>query len=620
MNKAVINTLYQKEIFSKINIHFARFIAELAGDGDPDIFLAAALVSRAAENGDVCLDLRDSAEKVILEKRNENDGLICPKFDRWLEKIGSSPVTGRPGQTKPLILDYHNRLYLYRNWEYENILAENIKSRATDEPGDLDIQSLIRSISKLYPGDRGAIPDWQKVAAATALLKKICIITGGPGTGKTFTITRIMALLIEQGVRDDPKILLAAPTGKAATRLQESIRQAIPALNCSDNIKNTIPSDVKTIHRMLRPKLNSPYFHYTRDNTLPADMVIIDEASMVDLALMSKLVQAIPVNARLVLIGDKDQLASVEAGSVLGDICDRDNLHGFSEIFCRQILKITKEDLSAFIDKHPSCPGLQDCIVVLRTSHRFTAGSGIAELSRAVNRGDADNVFQLIEDTPDSSIEWYKMGNAPEFFNLLTQRLIDGYREYLSSADPLSALEQLSRFKILCALRIGPFGASAINKLAEQVLSQHGLIQLDLNSNDPWYRGRPILITRNDYNLGLFNGDIGVTLPDPDASSGALSVFFPAADGGARRYATHRLPEHETVFAMTVHKSQGSEFDEVGLILPNKDYPVLTRELIYTGLTRAKKKFTIWAQEPVLRTTIRRRISRISGLREALWS
>ncbi|MGD8524509.1 MAG: exodeoxyribonuclease V subunit alpha, partial [Desulfobacterales bacterium] len=611
--------LYQKEIFSRINIHFARFIADLCGDGDSDIFLAAALVSHAAENGDVCINLHDNAEKVILEKQNGNDGLICPKLDRWLEKIEASPVTGRPGQRKPLILDARNRLYLYRNWEYENILADDINSRANDETCKLDMKSLIRSISKLYPKEKGGTPDWQKIAAVTALLKKICIITGGPGTGKTFTITKIMALLIEQGIPQSPKIFLAAPTGKAATRLQESIRQAIPELNCSKNIINAIPTDVKTIHRMLRPKLNSPYFHYHRENKLPADMVIIDEASMVDLALMSKLVQAIPMNARLVLIGDKDQLASVEAGSVLGDICDRDNLHGFSGKFCNQILQITKEDLCAVIDKPSSCPGLQDCIVVLQRSHRFTADSGIGGLSREVNRGNVDRVFQQIEDASDASIEWHEMGNIPEFFNLLAQRLINGYREYLSSADPISALEWLSRYKILCALRIGPFGVTAINRLAEQVLSQHGLIQFDLNSTNPWYQGRPVLITRNDYNLGLFNGDIGVTLPDSEASSGALYVFFPAADGGFRRYAIHRLPEHETVFAMTVHKSQGSEFDEVGLILPNKDYPVLTRELVYTGLTRAKKKFTIWAQEPVLRNTISRRISRISGLREALW-
>ena len=619
MKKSIINTLYKKEIFSKINIHFARFIVDLCGDGDPDIFLAAALVSRAAENGDVCIDLHDSAEKMILEKQNGNDGLLCPKLNRWLEKIEASPVAGRPGQKKPLILDNHNRLYLYRNWEYENILADSIKNRVNGEIDNLDIKRLIRSISKLYPQQEGGIFDWQKIAAVTAMLKRICIITGGPGTGKTFTITKIMALLIEQGIPNNPKIYLAAPTGKAATRLQESIRQAIPQLNCSDHIKNAIPTDVKTIHRMLRPKLNTPYFHYNRENTLPADMVIIDEASMVDLALMSKLVQAIPMNARLVLIGDKDQLASVEAGSVLGDICDRDNLHGFSEEFCKQIRQITEEDLSAVIDKPSSRPGLQDCIVVLRISHRFGADSGIAGLSRAVNQGDAEKVFQLIEDAPDSSIRWQEMDNVSEFFNFLAQRLIDGYREYLSSADPQSALEWLSRFKILCALRIGPFGVTAINKLAEQVLSQHGLIQFDLNSNNPWYKGRPILITRNDYNLGLFNGDIGVTLPDSDASSGALYVFFPAADGGFRRYAIHRLPEHETVFAMTVHKSQGSEFDDVGLILPNKDYPVLTRELVYTGLTRAKQKFTIWAQRPVLRNTINRRISRTSGLREALW-
>jgi exodeoxyribonuclease V alpha subunit len=279
MKNSIINILYKKEIFSRINIHFAHFIANFCGDRDPDIFLAAALVSRAAENGDICIDLNDSAEKVILEKQNGNDGLICPKLDRWLEKILTAPVTGRPGQRRPLILDARNRLYLYRSWEYESILAEGIKSRVNDTTNNMDIQSLIQSIAKQYPEEDGAKLNWQKIAAVTALLKKICIVTGGPGTGKTFTITRIMALLLEQDIPNKPKICLAAPTGKAAARLQESIRQAIAGLNCSDRIKNAIPTEVKTIHRMLRPKPNSPYFHYNSENTLPADMVIIDEAS-----------------------------------------------------------------------------------------------------------------------------------------------------------------------------------------------------------------------------------------------------------------------------------------------------------------------------------------------------
>ncbi len=619
MNNLIISNLYYKKKFSKINIHFARFMVNFSDDVDLDVFLAAALVSRAAENGDICIDLHDHAEKIILEKENGHDALICPKIDRWSRKLLLSPVAGRPGQKRPLILDAQNRLYLYRNWEYENILVELIKKRVNDTVTDVDITRLTQSITKQFPEDDGKSINWQKIAAVTALLKKICIITGGPGTGKTFTITKILALLTEQAAGSKLKICLAAPTGKAAARLQESIRQTSHKLNCGDRLKDAIPTDVKTIHRMLRPKPESPFFHYDRENKLPADIVIIDEASMVDLALMSKLVQAVPMSSRLVLIGDKDQLASVEAGSVLGDICDRSNLHGFSDDFCKRVFEITQDNLEAAIKEPRPKPGLQDCIVVLHTSHRFTADSGIGSLSREVNRGNAHGAFMMLKDTADKTIVWHEMGAARDFFNILAKKIIEGYSEYLKEADPLSAFARLNRFRILCALRVGPFGATSINKLAEQVLFQHGLIQLGGNSANPWYKGRPILITRNDYGLGLFNGDIGVTLPDPDSKAKELYVFFSAGHGELKRYAIHRLPEHETVFAMTVHKSQGSEFDEVVLILPDKDYPVLTRELVYTGLTRTKKTFSIWANPSVFNNTIKRTISRTSGLRDGLW-
>jgi exodeoxyribonuclease V alpha subunit len=341
---------------------------------------------------------------------------------------------------------------------------------------------------------------------------------------------------------------------------------------------------------------------------------------MVDLALMSKLVQAVPQNARLVLIGDKDQLASVEAGSVLGDICDRDNLCGFSVDFRRKILELTDEDLNAIFKSTTSKPGLHDCIVVLHKSHRFADDSGIGKLSLKVNRGEANKALRVLEDAPDKTISFHELNSAADFYDTLAKKIVDGYSGYMKSDDPASALERFNRFKILCALRMGPFGVRSINKLAEQVLAKNGFIHLEATRNHPWYKGRPILITRNDYNLGLFNGDIGITLPDPDAKTRELNVFFSAGNGQIKRFGIHRLPEHETVFAMTVHKSQGSEFDEIVLILPNKDYPVLTRELVYTGLTRVKKKFSVWATRSILSNTIKRKIERTSGLREALWT
>jgi exodeoxyribonuclease V alpha subunit len=352
---------------------------------------------------------------------------------------------------------------------------------------------------------------------------------------------------------------------------------------------------------------------------LAADIVIIDEASMVDLALMSKLVQAVPMSARLVLIGDKDQLASVEAGSVLGDICDRGVVHGFSKEYREKIQTLIDEDLDVFKIAPPKRPGLQDCIVVLNKSYRFSSDSDIGALSRCVNHGQTDNALRLLQKNKSRTIAWYDMDSEATVFRALEDKIVKGYRSYLASEGPLSALKKFGRFKILCALRIGPFGVISINRLAEEILQRQGLMQLDPTGSNPWYKGRPVLITRNDYNLGLFNGDIGVTWPDPDGSPQDLLVFFPAANDQVKSYATHRLPEHETVFAMTVHKSQGSEFDEVILLLPPKNYPVLTRELIYTGLTRAKQKFYLWARPSVLDNAIKQKIERTSGLRESLW-
>ncbi len=619
MKKSLIRSLHRNRIFSWIDIHFAQFIAQFCPDEDPEIFLAAALVSRAIQNGDICLDLNQNAESILFEKENGQAALVCPTIDRWVEKLSACPAAGIPGEKRPLVLDSHNRLYLYRYWEYEKTLAELIHKRVHGCVSDLDIEQLISSLKFHFDEDTGESINWQKIAAATAVLNKFTVITGGPGTGKTYTITKLLALLIEQASADELKICLAAPTGKAAARLQESIRQTIQTMNCHAQIKNAIPAAVQTIHRLLRSKSDSPYFHYNFENPLPADIVVIDEASMVDLALMSKLVQAVPDTARLVLIGDKDQLASVEAGSVLGDICDRNILHGFSDEFRKRIFELSGEDLKSIQAGPNAKPGLQDCIVVLKKSYRFAEDSSIRALSRQVNLGAADKALEILKNSRDGAVTWINFGSNEDFLNILAQKIIHGYSQFLRSENPLAALESFDRFKILCALRVGPFGAMSINNFAEEVLGKQGLLDIDSLPGNPWYKGRPILITSNNYNLGLFNGDIGIAWPDPDSLSGELYVFFPSGDGRIKRYPTHGLPDHETVFALTVHKSQGSEFDEVVLILPDRDYPLLTRELLYTGMTRAKQKFSIWTNPSVLSNTITHKIERTSGLRESLW-
>ena len=619
MKKNIVKNLYNKGILSRIDVHFAQFITRYCQDNDSDIFLAAALVSRATQNGDICLDLNDTAGTLILEKAKFQDALVCPEINLWLRKLAACPAIGAPGEKRPLILDAQHRLYLFRYWEYEKKLADLILKRVNAQRIDLDVPRLIQSLKTHFPTGNGGSINRQKIAALTAVLNNISVITGGPGTGKTFTIAKILVLLMEQSGAGGLKICLAAPTGKAAARLQESIRQTTRSMNCSERIKNGMATEVKTIHRLLRPRAGSPYFHYNLGNPLAADIVIIDEASMVDLALMSKLVQAVPMSARLVLIGDKDQLASVEAGSVLGDICDRYYMHGFSNNYRHKISALTDEDLNSIQKTSPKKPALQDCIVVLTKSYRFSPDSDIGALGRLVNQGESDKVLKLLKNTTNESIAWYDMGSEGAVSKILADQIVQGYRSYLMTTDPISALDAFARFKILCALRIGPFGAISINRLAEDILMQQGLIHLDPTRSNPWYKGRPVLVTRNDYNLGLFNGDIGITWPGSNGQLRDLQVFFPAGNGQVKHYATHRLPEHETALAMTVHKSQGSEFDDVVLLLPPKDYPVLTRELIYTGLTRAKQKFSLWAKPSVLRNAIKQKIERTSGLRESLW-
>jgi exodeoxyribonuclease V alpha subunit len=619
LKRNTIKSLLKKGLLSEIDIHFANFINGFSPDNDPDIFLAAALVSHTTAGGNICLNLETTSGNLLSGTQKDREPIECPKLDVWLQKLKTHPAVGRPGEKCPLILDSKNRFYLYRYWDYENSLSKSIKKRICKNIADLDLERLKNSLDRLFPKTKRQGVNWQKIAAAVASLRHFSVITGGPGTGKTFTVTQVLALLLEQVPEQMLQIYLAAPTGKAAARLKESLEHAKGRMNCDDAVKAMIPPDVFTIHRMLKPIKGSPYFRHDADNPLMADVVVVDEASMVDLALMAKLFEAVPENARLILIGDKDQLASVEAGSVLGDICDREVMHGFSASFMDRIKELTGEDPDQIIPASGGGSGLQDSIVALQKSYRFDVNSGIGGISRAVNRADADMAFAILEDSGEKSLDWQQLKANRDLIETLSQQIVSGYQSYLKTRDPTDALQRLRCFKILCALNIGPLGVQAINKLAEQVLSRQNLIQLDRIPGNPWYAGRPVLITRNNYQLGLFNGDIGITMPDAEAGGKELFVYFPEDTGGVRRFQTHQLPEHETVYAMTVHKSQGSEFDEVLFILPGKDFSILTRELIYTALTRARKKIRIWGNRAIIRNAIARKIERTSGLRDALW-
>jgi exodeoxyribonuclease V alpha subunit len=619
MNSHSINDLIASGLFGEIDIHFAKFILRISGNDDPNIFLAAAMVSRATGTGDICLDLSALSETGTIGNRDSHIIIQCPSLEPWIFKLASNPAVGRPGERRPLILDTQNRLYLYRYWGYEKNLADAIKSRTAAVIDDLNLSDLKGTLIRLFPDKDQEPVDWQKVAAVSAAFNNFCVITGGPGTGKTFTITRILALILELSRQAPLSIHLATPTGKAAARLKESINASKKDLDCSDAVKDAISGDVATIHRLLKTIPGSPYFRHNSEKPLNADIVLIDEASMVDLALMSKLVQAVPPAARLILVGDRDQLASVEAGSVLGDICDRTTIHGFSEDFSSAFAEYTGENISEFSPRTPVEKGLQDGIVILQKSYRFPQNSGIGGLSMAVKDGDTSAALRFLNNGDDTTIEWFEPESSQDLYRMLTRKIVQGYSPYLKMQDPLAALQALNRFKMLCTVNAGPFGVNAINRLAEQVLTQNRLIHPSPKDENPWYRGRPILISGNDYNLGLFNGDIGILMSPPEADDSQLEAFFQGTSSEVRGFSPFRLSAHETVYAMTVHKSQGSEFDEVLLILPDKDSPLLTRELIYTGLTRARKKVVICGRKSILTQALKRRIVRTSGLRDALW-
>jgi exodeoxyribonuclease V alpha subunit len=613
MNKATICRLYEHQLLSELDYRFACFIGRLDGTGDTNLLLAASLVSRLRGEGHICIDLSDLAGTLLEPQGSEPPR--CPPLKTWLNVLHASPVVGRPGDYRPLILD-GTRLYLHRYWNYEKRLAEALKTLAGRAFRVPDESHLKDSFERIFPRDEDngeTDVDWRKVAAFASFRSGLCVISGGPGTGKTFAVARILALLIEHHRDVGLNISLTAPTGKAAARLQEAIKKTKEGLNCAESVKAAIPDEASTIHRLLGSIPYSPSFRFNRENPLLSDVIIIDEASMVDLALFSKLVQAIRSNSRLILLGDKDQLASVEAGSVLGDICDTGNIHRYSPSFIETCCRITGEK----IDEGSSdtiATEMNDCIVQLSKSYRFRETSGIRAVSQAVNAGSGSQAIDLIRNEHFDDIRWKNLPLPDELPRHLQEWITEKYNAYLKSSDPLEAFELFNSSRILCALREGPYGVHNLNIAVEHILQKKGLI----HRIGRWYSGRPVMITRNDYTLRLFNGDIGITMTD-DTIDGEPKVFFMAPDGSLRSFLPLRLPDHETVYAMTVHKSQGSEFNEVLFVMPDRDSPILTRELIYTAITRAKERIHVWGKEDIFLAAIPRRIRRSSGLRDALW-
>ncbi|QXH36421.1 exodeoxyribonuclease V subunit alpha [Pseudomonas muyukensis] len=637
---------------------FVGFLEERAPGSDPLVLLAAALASHQLGHGHVCLDLRQTLAEpdFALSLPPEGDALTGPlllpsqllgslDLGLWLQRIGQSTLVAdgdalaqRP---RPLVLS-GERLYLRRYWTYERRIDATLHQRLARQ---LPLQAdLPQRLAQLFDGGAPAGEvDWQKLACALATRAGFSVITGGPGTGKTTTVVRLLALLqapaVEQG--RPLRIRLAAPTGKAAARLTESIGQQVARLQVAAEVREQIPTEVSTVHRLLGSRPGSRHFRHHAGNPLPLDVLVVDEASMIDLEMMANLLDALPASARLVLLGDKDQLASVEAGAVLGDLC-RDAEDGCywpqTLAWLEQVGGQSLAGIGLQAGDEPRKPLAQQ-IVMLRHSRRFGEGSGIGQLARLVNRQQAQEARALLATRLDDVFCLTLGGEHDKRFDRL---LLDGlnqgaegpqgYRSYLRTIGRLrpapgtpvddprweqwagEVLRSFEAFQLLCAVRKGAWGVEGLNERVARVLHNAGLI----DNQQPWYEGRPVLVTRNDYGLGLMNGDIGIALRLPDEQGQALlRVAFPRNDGsgGVRFVLPSRLSEVETVFAMTVHKSQGSEFSHTALVLPDALNPVLTKELVYTGITRAKHCFSlIEPRAGVFEEAVERKVRRVSGL------
>jgi len=607
-----------------------RFASRIGGSENPHLLLAACLAGCGAVESQVCVDLAATARCEVFADLDEegraipDSGIRAPDLCAWRKALLDSPLCGRPGQDAPFVLDEGNHLYLHRYWELEQRLAEGIASRL-HEPPHLELPGLRRSLANL--SGWGDEKDERLIERfSTALERCVTVVTGGPGTGKTTIAARLLAGMLNREserlaagvVSPRLRIGLAAPTGKAAARMQEAMRAALEELEPTSLGEAPSLMDAVTLHRLIGLGGRTAKPRYDAGNQLLLDVLVIDEASMVSLELLARTLEALPESARLVLLGDPHQLASVEAGSVLADLC----------------ASVPSADLSP-----PAKPLLGAALVRLTRNWRFGAESGIGRLASLVRDGRVREILELLRDTEREDLAWSTAcGDVP--LSAVIEDSLQGCAGFAGAGAPREALAALDRFRILCALRHGPPGSESLNRrLARAFGSLHP------GAGPPTvYHRLPIMVRANDYELGLFNGDVGLLWDaadpglatalerseteskdgtgsaafTPQAGTGNWLALFETREGDLRAVDPARLPRCETAFALTVHQSQGSEFDEVLLVLPDRDSPVLCRELLYTAVTRARKKLSVFGSEEILRAAIERPYRRSSGLGDAL--
>lgn len=621
-----LRVLSEATILDAADVHTAETLGRLAGGADHAVLMAAALAVRAVRLGHVFVDLNTVATTVAPDDEAvelDLDSIPWPDPDAWRTLVAASPLTalGHDGAANRPLRLIGSRLYLDRYWRHEQTVIDDLLARGGAALPPVDVTVLSRGLDRLFSHDGSNDADeLQRLAAATAVLRRFAVVAGGPGTGKTTTVARIVALLFEQARalgETQPRIALAAPTGKAAARLAEAVHTEAMALDIDPGIRAALLStSASTLHRLLgwQPG-NRSRFRHDAFNQLIHRTVIVDEGSMVSLSMMARLLVAVRPTARVVLVGDPRQLASVEAGAVLGDIVGRAG----QGLRLRPAAREQLEKAVGF-SVEASNPGpvasIADGVVVLRRVHRY--GGAISALAEGVDAGEPDAVVGLLRSRP-ADVTWIEAdaGLDPARSSLLTpvrDATVEAARSVVLAAqagDGIGALQRLRAVQVLCAHRRGPSGAAVwratIERWLRAAIARYG--------GGIWYAGRPLLVTENDYGLGVFNGDTGVVI---DAGGGRLRAVFDRR-GGVLEVRPTRLASVESLYAMTIHKSQGSQFQSVVVVLPDANSQVLTRELLYTGVTRAETHLTLVASEAAIRAAVLRPIARASGLADALW-
>jgi exodeoxyribonuclease V alpha subunit len=618
----------QAEVLAAADVHVAVELGRLAAVDDPEALLAVALAVRAPRLGHVFVDLATVSRTVAVEDAPGGDllALPWPEPSGWIARVGELAALVARGdqddaQVRPLRL-IGSRLYLDRYWREERQLATGLAAFADRPLRSIDSTWLAGGLARLFPAPEDEL---QRAAAACLVLRSFAVVAGGPGTGKTTTVARVIGLLVEEARaagRAAPLIALCAPTGKAAARLQEAVHHEAASLPVDDQVRATLLElRAGTIHRLLgwRPGSYSRFRHDSA-NRLPHDVVIVDETSMVSLSLMGRLTEAIRGDGRLVLVGDPDQLTAIEAGAVLRDIVGPASVGLRLSGGMRALLhRVTGAELL-----EPAVAGstsFGDGIVALRHGHRF--GAAIGGLADAIRRGDADAAVAAARAAPDQ-ITWIELDVAdperrPEEARAalapLRQAAVEAGAAVVAAArggEAETALGALAAFRLLCAHRRGAYGAATWAAQSERWLSE---AVEDFSAEGRDYPGRPLLVTENDYELRLYNGDTGVVI---STAAGGLGAAF-LRDGRLAMFAPSRLASVQTLHAMTIHKSQGSQFETAAVLLPDLSSRILTRELLYTAVTRARRRLILVGSEASLRSAVTRPVARATGLRERLW-